>query len=247
MKQSMTYEEIEVLVRNCLLSFYQRRISKLSGLQLQTALRKKNPYLFRAIGIQTANDIVAQILQAFMSSSDETIFGNEFFEPLAKKISGGTVSGSEGVDIVIETDTKYTAISVKSSPNAFNSSQAKRMNDEFNKLRSRMLKIQKQFDPMLGHCYGKVNSEPKQYTYRRRSGQVFWEEISGDPDCYLKIMQLMGDLPNEHLTRYREEYEKALNRFTRDFLNDFATTDGEIDWDKLLIFNSGSLPIRKFD
>lgn len=84
------------------------------------------------------------------------------------------MSPSEGVDIAIETKNRYLAIAVKSGPNIFNSSQKKRQNDEFNALRSRLLKLYKQFDALLGHCYGKTVSEPsKTKIYRDRSGQVF--------------------------------------------------------------------------
>ncbi len=55
----------------------------LEKLSLKRILRRKNPYLFRALGSEIASDIVQQILQAFVSSSDETIFGDAFFEPIA--------------------------------------------------------------------------------------------------------------------------------------------------------------------
>ena len=84
-----------------------------------------------------------------------TIFGDAFFEPIAKLCSGGTVSPSEGVDVAIETNTVYKAVAVKSGPNIFNSSQAKRQDQEFRSLRSRLLKLHKQFDALLGHAYGR--------------------------------------------------------------------------------------------
>ena len=242
----MQAEALEYLIRERLEVFYQRRLQKLSGLKLKDTLRKKNPYLFRAIGVQNAADIVEGLLQAYMSSSDETIFGDAFFEPIAKAVSGGTVSPHEAIDLAIETETVYKPIAVKSSPNIFNSSQAKRMDDEFRKLRSRLQKIQKQFDPLLGHCYGRVNTNPKAYIYRRRSGQVFWEELTGDPDFYLKLIRLMLDYPIAHRILYREEYDKAVNRFTKDFLEEFANADGGIDWEKLVRFNSSKeAPSRK--
>ena len=235
----ITPEELEALIRECLDDFYKRRINRLSTLQLKETLRKKNPYLLRAIGIELASDLIAHILQAYMSSSDETIFGDRFFEPIARKVSGGRVASHEGIDVIIETDTVYTPISVKSSPNAFNSSQAKRMDDEFRQLRNRMQKIHKKYDPLLGHCYGRVNTEPSKFLYRRRSGQLFWEELTGDPDFYLKLMRIMGEIPKEHAITYKTEYSNAINRFTKDFLLEFSNDNGGIDWDKLLIYNSG--------
>ena len=151
----MSPSELEHLIRRSLDDFYQRRMKKLTELKLSDVLRKKNPYLLRAVGIRKASEIVTEILRAYMSSSDESIFGDAFFEPIARLCSGGTVSPSEGVDVAVETDSVYKAFSIKSGPNIFNASQSKRQNDEFNSLRQRMHKIHKQFDPILGHCYGR--------------------------------------------------------------------------------------------
>lgn len=231
---------LEIIIKQHLNDFYQSRLKKLSTLKLKDTLKKKNPYLFRAIGIQNAPEIVEGMLAAYMSSSDESIFGNIFFEPVAKAVSGGFASPHEGIDIFIETASSYKPIAVKSSPNIFNSSQSKRMDDEFRKLRSRLYKVQKQFDPLLGHCYGKVNTEPKSYIYRRRSGQAFWNELTGDPDFYLKLVRLMKEEPQKHRIEYKNEYDKAVNRFTKDFLDEFSDDTGGINWEKLVIFNSGT-------
>jgi hypothetical protein len=241
----MDSNELEALIKSNLEEFYRRRIQKLSTLKLKDTLRKKNPYLFRAIGIQKASEIVTGLLQAYMSSSDEGIFGDAFFEPIARSVSGGHVSPSAGIDIAIETETTYKAIAVKSGPNIFNASQSKRMDDEFKALRSRMLKMRKQFDALLGGCYGRKYSDPgSNRIYRIRCGQAFWEELTGDPDFYLKLMRLMRDYPNDHRVQFEGEWNKAVNRFEREFLIEFATQDGGIDWEKLLHFNSGKGPER---
>ncbi len=236
----MNQSELEDLIRRSLDDFYQRRIKKLSELKLSEVLRKKNPYLLRAIGVQKASEIVTEILRAYMSSSDETIFGDAFFEPIAKLSSGSIVSPSEGIDVAIETDTVYKAIAVKSGPNIFNASQAKRQDQEFKTLRSRLLKLHKQFDALLGHAYGRKFSDPTDNRiYRIRSGQAFWEELTGDPNFYLKLISLMRDYPKQHRIQFEEEWDKAINRFEYDFLNNFGNKDESIDWEKLLRFNSG--------
>lgn len=237
----MEANELESLIKRCLDEFYRRRLQRLTSLQLKDALRKKNPYLFKAIGVQKASEIVEELLRAYMSSSDEGIFGDVFFEPIAKLCSGGTVSPTEGVDVAIETDTAYKAVSVKSGPNIFNASQAKRMNDEFQSLRSRMYKVQKQFDALLGHGYGRKTGEPTpKRIYRIRSGQAFWEELTGDPDFFIKLVTLMRDYPAGHRPVYQEEWGKAVNRFVLEFLQEFSAPDGGIEWVKLVEFNSGA-------
>ncbi len=50
----------------------------------------------------------------------------------------------------------------------------------------------------------------------------------------------MGDYPLKHRAAFEEEWGKAINPFERDFLNESATEDGGIDWEKLVRFNSGA-------
>lgn len=199
-------------------------------LKLKDFLKRKNPYLYKAIGTEKASEIVEEILAAYMIASDEGIFGDAFFEPIAKMVCRGIVSPSEGVDIAIETRNKYIAVAVKSGPNIFNASQKKRQNDEFNLLRSRLLKLHKQFDALVGHCYGKMKTEPsKTKIYRDRSGQAFWKEITGESDFYLKLIRLMKNEPSKHRVIYKKAWAAAVNRFTA----------GSINWEKLVQFNSG--------
>jgi hypothetical protein len=236
----MNSEELQQLIAEHLDEFYRRRMRKIGSLKLKQVLRRKNPYLFRAIGTQSATEIVEGLLLAYLSSSDEGLFGDAFFEPIAKAVSGGVVSPSEGVDIAIETDTTYKAIAVKSGPNPFNSSQRKRQDDEFRALRSRLLKLKKQFDPILGHAYGKSRGITPKVIYRDVAGQEFWEELTGDPDFYLKLILYMQ---TEAIVKHREEdrvaWEQAVNRYVGEFISLFCNSDGSINWEALVRFNSG--------
>lgn len=36
-----------------------------------------------------------------------------------------------------------------------------------------------------------------------------------------------------------------INKFTKGFIKDFCNKDGEIDWEKLVRFNSSSIPKKK--
>ena len=69
--------------------------------------------------------------------------------------------------------------------------------------------------------------------------EILWEELTGDPDFYLKIISLMRDYPQQHRLKFEEEWDKALNRFEHDFLNNFGNPDGSINWEELLRYNSG--------
>lgn len=238
-------QKLERLIRRHLDEFYSRRVAKLAGLNLTKALYKKNPYLFKAAGIQKASEIVAEFLRAYISSSDETIFGDAFFEPIAKAVSGGAVGGGEGIDILRETGTTVTAYAVKSGASWGNADQWKRQKQNFQSLQVRLRKLHKAFDPVLGYGYGRRNSDPTPAkNYRQRAGQAFWEELTGDPDFYLKLVRLMKQYPQEHRKRYLVEWNKAINRFEREFLLNFSTPDGDIDWEKLVEFNSGKKGLK---
>ena len=232
------------LIRKHLTEFYRRRTQSLSNLKLRKVLRNKNPYLYKARGTQSANEIVEGLLSDHLSSSDEALFGDAFFEPLAlemAKLIGGAVSPSEGVDIAIETQTSYKAIALKSGPNIFNASQAKKQNQEFMSLRARLSKVRKDFDAVLGHAYGRKQTPANENRiYRSSSGQAFWEELTDDSEFYLKIIRLMSDADiAQHRADYEAAYQKAVNRYLAEFIEDFCHTDGSIAWDKLLEYNSG--------
>jgi hypothetical protein len=231
---------LEGKVAELLDDFYRRRTAKINELKLLNVLRRKNPYLFKALGIGKASEIVEGILAATVSSSDEALFGDAFVEPLAKFVSGGTVAPSEGVDVAIETDDTYRAIAVKSGPSVFNAQSRKRQEEDFQALEKRLRKLRKRFDPIVGYCYGrKQQRESTHSRFRELAGQAFWEEITGDPDFYLTIMALMRDLPEQHRVAYTEAYSAAVNRFTKEFVEQFCHDDGSIDWEKLARFNSG--------
>lgn len=240
-------QEIERKIEELLNAFYRRRINTLNDLQLMKALRKKNPYLFRAIGTEKASEIVENMLLAFMSSSDEGIFGDAFFEPLALFVSGGEPAPSSGVDIVLQDEKRYLALTVKSGTSVYNSQSKKKQELDFNALRNRMFKLQKIFDPVIGYAYGRKNQrQGTSAAIRELAGQEFWHEISGDPDFYLNIISMMQDLPSKHAIEYKEAWDHAVNRFTRDFTEEFCDKNGVIVWEKVVEFNSSSTtPARK--
>ena len=98
--------------------FHERRIRSLQTLRLNRLLRK-NPYLARAKNITTASEMVGGLLDAFLSSSEEQLFGS-FLEGLAvfvaQQTSGGHKSTAEGVDLEFINRRIHYVVSVKSGP-----------------------------------------------------------------------------------------------------------------------------------
>jgi hypothetical protein len=233
--------ELEAIVGNLLDDFYRRRIEKINTLSLRETLARKNPYLYKAIGIENASDIVTEILTAYMSSSDEGIFGDALFEPLAEAIGGGHVAETEGVDVIVEEDNVYHAYAVKSGTSVFNADSRKKQAENFATLRSRVAKRKKAFDAVVGYGYGKKDTPINKQGFREVAGQVFWEELTGDPDFYLKIIDAMGNKPQEHEAQYQVALKNAVERFTDEFKKEFCLEDGSIDWEKIVKYNSGKV------
>lgn len=78
-----------------------------------------------------ASQIVSGILSAYVSSSEETIFGNVFFEPIATVAAQGQKALAEGVDIMVERGDAIYAIAVKSGTSVFNADSRKKQEQNF--------------------------------------------------------------------------------------------------------------------
>ena len=85
MTAEFRYDENEMkeVASKALNDYYAALLEKIDNLDLRDVLKKKNPYLYRAKGMEKAADIVAALVDAYISSSEETIFGNSFFAAVA--------------------------------------------------------------------------------------------------------------------------------------------------------------------
>ncbi|MBF0338373.1 MAG: hypothetical protein HQL05_11130, partial [Nitrospirae bacterium] len=90
---------IEYINTNIGPQFHAKKISKIKELTLDDVIKRKNPYLFRAKGSNSAHDFIKSVLDATVSSGEETTFGN-FLENIAifvcEKVYGGRKSGTAG-------------------------------------------------------------------------------------------------------------------------------------------------------
>ncbi|MGY1426045.1 PmeII family type II restriction endonuclease [Lysobacter sp. A289] len=248
-------------VEALLAEFYSRRIAALDTIDLEKTLRRKNPYLYKATGKNNAADIVNELLVAHTSSSDETLFGNIFFEPLALWVAqesfrnnpdyAVTISHGEGIDMSIEHyHERVSPIAVKSGPNVFNAASKKKQAQNFVSLRARLSKAGTLYDPIIGYCYGKKKQRiggAGAGQYRELAGQMFWFELTGEPDFYLRIIDLMGVLPVAHAPLFEAAFDRASNRLATAFLNGFQLESGAINWEKFAMFNSAAEVKIKLD
>ncbi|NDV43079.1 PmeII family type II restriction endonuclease [Flagellimonas sediminis] len=242
----LNLDNVNQYVEDNIGTFHSKRIEKVKSLKLKDVLKKKNPYLFRAKNVLIATDLVKGIVDAYMSSSEEGIFG-DWLEGLAifinESVYNGRKSGIPGVDLEFDRDGIRNIVSIKSGPNWGNDSQYKKMIDNFNSAR-RVLRTSGsmvQVKAVCGCCYGKSS---KRFEYKEKGdyyklcGQSFWQFISGDSELYKEIIIPLGYKAQEKNEEFYESYSQMINKFTTEFANDFCDENNSIDWNKLIEFNS---------
>jgi hypothetical protein len=223
-------------------TFHQKRIQRIASLRLREVLEHKNPYMFKAKYILTAEQLVRGLVDAHVSSNEETIFG-DWLEQLAifinGKVYGGWKSGIPGIDLEFDSNGRRNIVAIKSGPNWGNSSQVEKMKDHFRSAQRTLRTSNSQLIIVAvnGCCYGK-DDHPDKGEYFKYCGQRFWQYISGNSDLYTEIIEPLGHQARERNDEFARSYAQMINRFTREFSTDFCSQDGDIDWVKLVKFNS---------
>lgn len=210
-------------------------------------LKRKNPYLFKAKNIELAGDLVKSIVDAHLSSQEETIFGNlleGFAIYVSKTLYGGFKSELKSVDLEFEREDTYYVVGIKSGTNWGNSDQVNRMRDNF--------KTAKQFLRERGHkeivavngcIYGRDGRPLKSHAdpdkqYYKYAGQDFWQFISGVGDLYREIIAPIDREARRKDEGFKKAYAAKVNEMTQDFVESFMTPDNQIDWLALIDFVS---------
>ncbi len=242
---SVTAEEILQYVATNIDSFHQSRLAKLNSLRLDELLGRKNPYLFKSKNIVTASDLIGLMLDAYLSSQEEELFG-VFLEGLAvfiaSKTIGGRKSTTTGIDLEFDQEKTRYIISIKSGPHWGNSSQINKMKDNFTEA-TRVLRqgnMSQNVIAVNGCCYGR-DSKPNKGSYFKICGQEFWELISGDRGLYTRIIEPLAHNAKQRNDAFREEYGPVLNLFVEEFVRRYCI-NGVIDWPKLVSLSSAVTP-----
>ncbi len=246
---SLNLDDVREYVNDNIVVFHQGRIKTLEGLQLERLLRK-NPYLFRAKNITTANDLIANLLEAFLSSSEEELFG-DFLEGLAIFIAQRTCHGHKstapGVDLEFFNKDVHYVVSIKSGTSWGNSSQHQKLEQDLKNAVARVKQssLGANVQPVLGICYGRTKTSYLR-GYLKVVGQNFWHLISENKSLYTDIIGPLGHRAKEHNDNFILERGRVTNLFTKRFIDRFCGKTGEIDWTKLVELNSGNYDLEKF-
>lgn len=241
--EKLNLKDVSQYVEDNIGTFHQKRIQSLDDLKLAQVLKRKNPYLYKAKYVLTADEIVRGIVDAHISSNEETIFG-DWLEGLAifinSKVFGGIKSGIKGIDLEFDNDNIRFIVTIKSGPNWGNSSQIEKLEADFKTAKRTLRTSNSKLNIVAvnGCCYGRDN-QPDKGDYYKYCGQRFWEFISGDPNLFIEIIEPLGHKAKERNDDFIKSYSQMINKFTMEFGSHFCNEKGEILWENLISFNSG--------
>jgi len=237
----------DYLAEHVITPFYNVRLEGLKKLRLNDVLKRKNPYLFKAKNIELAGDLVRGIVDAFLISQEETMFGNlleGFAIYVCSILYGGFKSDLKSVDLEFRREGVYYIVGIKSGTNWGNSDQVNRMRDNFKAARQilRERGVTGKIVAVNGCIYGKDNTfrrhaDPKK-SYYKYAGQVFWQFISGDDNLYREIIMPIDREARQKDEMFKKAYAATVNEMTQDFTSNFMTSDNQIDWLKLIDYVS---------
>ncbi|UMX48261.1 MAG: cytosolic protein [Candidatus Nealsonbacteria bacterium DGGOD1a] len=246
--KKLDYEKLnDFIVSDVIQPFYEIRLKRLGMANLVDIAKRKNPYLFKAKNIETAGDFAKGILDAFLSSQEETIFG-DLMENLAINICRQVFDGKKAeegiyrsVDLMFEREDKIYIVGIKSGPNWGNSDQVNALRKNL-KAAKKIIRAQfprKEIINVNGCIYGrdnqphKISKKDSNLSYYKICGQSFWELISGDNELYKKIIRPLDKEAKKRDDKFKELYVKKINEMTKDVVDIFYENDN-LDWDKII-------------
>ncbi len=249
--KKLNYDKLNKFIASDVIQpFYKIRLERLEFAKLSNISKRKNPYLFKAKNIETAGDFAKGVLDAFLSSQEETIFG-ALMENLAIHVCYQVFNGIKAqqgkypsVDLIFERDGKTYIVGIKSGPNWGNSDQINIMRRNFKKAKTiiRFELKKKNLVAVNGCIYGKdnvphkVNKDPE-LSYYKICGQSFWELVSGDDQLYKKLIQPLDKEAKKRDEIFKKLYVEKINEMTKDIVNLFYTKNN-LDWDKIIEYVS---------
>jgi hypothetical protein len=215
----VTMQQLRAYVEANIGDFHDKRLESLNKLRLTNPLRRKNPYLFKSKNVATVADLIKSLLDAHLSSQEETLFG-DFLEGLAIYVAGvvhgGWKSTTTGIDLEFSNNESRYIVSIKSGPNWGNSSQIAKLRDNFRTASTVVRQGNATINVVAvnGCCYGRDNN-PDKGAYFKYCGQEFWHLISGESDFYTSIIDPLGHQAKNRNDEFNDEYGAVINRWRK--------------------------------
>lgn len=196
-------------------------------------LIEKNPYLFCARAPGGTEELAERMIDAFLSSSEETRFGGileDIAVAVCRAAKGGSKSSSEGIDLEYDEGGARTLVQVKSSTKWGNSGQHKRLVSVFQAATRRLRDGGVAVRCVEGICYGPSGSVDKG-SHLRIVGKDFWHDITGWPSVGKRILRTV----ERHACNGLADARAAARENMVDYLRRTGCTSkgGRIKWGKV--------------
>lgn len=247
------------------LPFHAKIGAKLREARLDTLLSKKNPYLFAVKPNMASPEVAAKaMLDAYLSSSEETVFGN-LLETLAIKVNNKVFGGYKapereypGIDLIFERDDTRYYVCIKSGANWANSSSGAKLKQDFASARGKAREggWNGEVECINGCLYGRSAStahfdpaKPDQ-AHKKVVGPAFWLLVSGQRDMYQRVLRALeaAHTANEAAyagvaAAYGEKVAELAARLRADFTQ--PGNPDVLDMKRILEFNSRGSDAKK--
>ncbi|MCC5609421.1 hypothetical protein LC612_22255 [Nostoc sp. CHAB 5834] len=247
MNKSLYQDYYDYLSEEVVTPFYNNRLDSLNKLYLKDVLKRKNPYLFKAKNIELAGDLVKSIVDAFLSSREETKFGNlleGFAIYVSQTLDNGFKSNLKSVGLEFERDGIYYIVGIKSGIYWANADQITAMRNNFKiaKENLRQKGITSEIIAVNGCMYGRQPVHLKKNidvdkVYYKYAGQDFWYFLSNDDNLYQEIIVPIDEKAKERDEKFKSAYAAKVNEMTQDFIQNFMKNN-QINWEKLIDYVS---------
>ena len=196
----------------------------------------KNPFLFRARSPENVEQFADRLIEAFLSSSEETRFGDileEIAIAICSAAKGGWKSGIPSIDIEYEEKNTRTIIQVKSGTKWGNSSQRKKLVQDFMQAKKviRQNNREIQVRAVEGICYGSGGIKDEG-THYRIIGNDFWESISGWDKTAYAAFDIISAQAGNGLSEARKVARQRIVDYLR--RTDAIYHGGSINWTRVL-------------
>ena len=235
------WEEAEEGVNAATKDFVIRMEAKINKLKPIDLLRKKSPFLSCIRAPNSVEELAANMVNDWLSSSAETVLGNVIEEAavaVCAAAKNGRKETAEGMDIEFEQTEQGRNVlylgQVKSGPNWGNSLQRQALARKFLTVMKRVK--QNKGSQHIVYCFEGISYGPSAVDwnpegYRRYVGISFWEQISGWKGTMEKVLEVVEEHAGNGLRAARQ---KSVNEITEFMEREKLSIGGKVDWKKLL-------------
>ena len=235
------WAEAEEGVNRATKNFVIRMETKLTKLRPINLLKQKSPFLSCIRAPSSVEDLAANMVNDWLSSSAETVLGNVIEEAavaVCAAAKNGRKATAEGMDLEFMQIEQGSSIlylgQVKSGRNWGNSSQRQALARKFRTVEKRV--NQNKGNQQIVYCfegisYGPSKADLNPEGYKRYVGKSFWSHISGWDGTMEKVLEVVQEHAGNGLKAARQ---KSVEEITEFMEKEKLSICGKVDWKKLL-------------